>query len=1430
MLDKKSTSTHPQSQRTFRCPSIPFYLKALLLTCASTVAYMSLRGSRFGENISSETNSNPIVTLGNAAVEASPTYFVADLTIFSLSIPSSESLINLEDASALTSQTSEEIERPGEADKKPDFLPQRHLLQASIQMGQELEPVVANPTPNHFIQIGDDYTYELEQVFPEDYFLVGASVPSWLKLNYEQVASYQENNANAFGVNVSNGTLFVTDERSGLQIFDIRNLASPILLSNYTVTGSSNNPIGIAVSGEVAFLAYMSDGLHILNISNLTSPRLLSNYKASDSPVYRLLVSDQMAFIACGPEGFQILNVSDPEDPKPLGRYKVKNVSPYTQVYRVVVSKNTAFLAYQCEGLHILDVSNLTAPKLLKIYPHPDESEIYGVAVSGDTLFVADFNAGLHILNVSDPKSPQVLKIYSNVKQAWDVMVLGNIAFVAGFSVELYILDVRNPSQPQLLGEIPAGKAPIYSITVSGNSLFMANGIAGVQIFDLRSGTLMGFTPPSVEEGHKWLISINAHALNGSCTTDAFLLTADNLPQLIQYTLTDQALSPGKPFTLALKMDRLFSTNISHLDFSLYQNDGSILPDWLEFIQKPKFLFRNDSYSATNDGHIIGAAISDKTVFMVTSYAGLKILDISDPIHPKPLGNTGKGNSPGARRVVVSGNTLLVLVSPVPSGSEGLLVFDVSDRAHPQKCDHPIGRTDQTQDVAAFGNRVFVANTTGGLSIWKFNDPRNPQFLGSYRVQDDYILRIAASTNIVFMAGYNVGLYTLNVSDPVHPKQLGTLPAGRGSIGDIAILGNTIFMVGKIMEDRGAGLLISDVSNPARPQILNYYPINSVDARMVTAANDMVFVSLGLAGLLILDVKNPMYPRQLNTYSPGNNGFVNSAVISGDTVFVADGNAGLLILNIRDWQFKIMANPTVGDAKNYYLNLTATDKIGASVSIPFTMRVEGPPKVNTPMPSKYAEVGNLFSFNIPPDTFTHPNFDPLIFNLSYADQQAELPKWLDFNKLSMTLSGTPGDQDKGIVRLRFIATDQRRRSNHTDFNLTVVSAPTPVLPQPLPLVQGRFFREWIPLEGIFDGGGQPFIYNLTVADNDKTVFDWLSYNFWSQLELRGRVPSSIAIGSLNLFVHAKTKSGYEARSPLRLSIEPNLPPELKEPISAKTATVGEKFDFVLPAGTFVGRNRDELSYTASLLGETNLPPWLTFVKESEKVWRFKGTPGGWDTNPFWSKTMTIQVTAYNPDRKSENTSFNLTVNGTSALGLMLKIATPLLSAYGLFRKRSVALNRLCYKRRQKPPRTLEAGQPFSLPLSTPSDKIGSIRVKTRHVPPKGCAGLLDCQRFFRPPIHYLKLPYDPLAEGMLPRWMEYKKVENTLEGILPFGTYEELMVCVKDRSGVIQEHFVLKIEGAGLDVESNKQTGLIHPKFNIQDDEAKDMRSGLLRS
>ncbi len=95
----------------------------------------------------------------------------------------------------------------------------------------------------------------------------------------------------------------------------------------------------------------------------------------------------------------------------------------------------------------------------------------------------------------------------------------------------------------------------------------------------------------------------------------------------------------------------------------------------------------------------------------------------------------------------------------------------------------------------------------------------------------------------------------------------------------------------------------------------------------------------------------------------------------------------------------------------------------------------------------------------------------------------------------------------------------------------------------------------------------------------------------------------------------------------------NDPPEVDAGIANRSTWEGVKFYFRIPADAFTDGDGDGLAHGATLAGGEGLPSWLSFAGTT-----FSGTPDDPDVG-----TVSIEVTATDPDGESVTTSFDLTV-------------------------------------------------------------------------------------------------------------------------------------------------------------------------------------------
>ncbi len=137
------------------------------------------------------------------------------------------------------------------------------------------------------------------------------------------------------GVFARDHTCFVADAELGLQIVDISNPDSKVIIGAADTPGYA---YGVFVKDTLAFVADGHEGLSIINVADSTNPKRIG---VLDLPglARNVIVVDTLAFVACGSGGVSMVNVKDPQNPILVSTLNL----PYT--YDVDVKARVLFVA-----------------------------------------------------------------------------------------------------------------------------------------------------------------------------------------------------------------------------------------------------------------------------------------------------------------------------------------------------------------------------------------------------------------------------------------------------------------------------------------------------------------------------------------------------------------------------------------------------------------------------------------------------------------------------------------------------------------------------------------------------------------------------------------------------------------------------------------------------------------------------------------------------------------------------------------------------------------------------------------------------------------------------------------------------------------------------------------------------------------------------
>lgn len=285
----------------------------------------------------------------------------------------------------------------------------------------------------------------------------------------------------------------------------------------------------------------------------------------------------------------------------------------------------------------------------------------------------------------------------------------------------------------------------------------------------------------------------------------------------------------------------------------------------------------------------------------------LEVVDISDPLCPRPVGRTEPLGDP-VQAVYVSGHYAFVAAE-----DGGLHIVDVSDPTAPRG----VGRywLPWAKDVTVAGHHAFVM-ASDGMYVLDVADPSSPSLVGVYHYEwrDRWRSPWVRISGQYAFAYVDYVLRILDVSNPSAPIQVGEIPTIIwAGFQDLYIDGSHAYLV----HDYGyrVSLRVLDISNPLTPVETGYCLLAEhvwVNARAVHAWGDYVCVimdctsstpgPLPYVALAVVNVSDPGAPAVLSTVA-----FRDAGGLAGD-VWLAQG-AAFLALEGETLQVVDLADP-----------------------------------------------------------------------------------------------------------------------------------------------------------------------------------------------------------------------------------------------------------------------------------------------------------------------------------------------------------------------------------------------------------------------------------------------------------------------------------------------------------------------------------------
>ena len=540
------------------------------------------------------------------------------------------------------------------------------------------------------------------------------------------------------------GTSVPAGDAVSLYIIDVSDPITPVLAATY---GSFDHFRDVAVSGSHAYLACCVGsewGVMVLDITDPVHPQEVGF--CPTPPVgngQQIVVSGGYAYLRTQ-EGLRILDISDPFAPVLVGS------CPETGGGRPVAVAEP----YACVGcwgpvywgLVVVDISDPTAPVLVGVCSEVDYTE--NVTVSGDYAYPVG-GSGFQVVDISTPTAPVRVGVCAISGNATGVAVSGDLAYV-GASGGFSLIDVSDPTAPTQIG-LRTTWGDASEVIISGRYAYVAAMNAGLRVIDMADPA----GPVEVGTCSGWCI--RHIALAGS-----YVFGATRPGGIVAIDVSD----PTNPTEVGrwLSTDWCCPPRIAisgHYAYLAMLGEGGVMVIDISDPASPMPV----AFCPTSGPHCGSEIAISGIVAYLSTWAGVDMLDISDPLHPEQIGMVpgALGPMPGAEwacDITVSGSCLFVASDRI------LQIFDISNPALPSLVTE-VELPDSVTDVTVLGSRAYVSLYEDGrnaLRVLDISDPAAPFLVGAYADGGSGWPEVnaAVSEDYLFFAGGGYGIYVFD--------------------------------------------------------------------------------------------------------------------------------------------------------------------------------------------------------------------------------------------------------------------------------------------------------------------------------------------------------------------------------------------------------------------------------------------------------------------------------------------------------------------------------------------------------------------------------------------------------------------------------------------------------------------------------------------
>jgi len=445
------------------------------------------------------------------------------------------------------------------------------------------------------------------------------------------------------------GNTLVVVTSSGLQLYDLTTVGTPILLGTFDMEGQK---ITVDASGDTAFVLRSDDFLEVVDISDPAAVEMLGQVQLP-ADMRQVRSFGDRVLVSSFDSGVIAVDVSTPAQPVIVGSIGLPSA------HRIGALADKALIVRQ-------NTVNLVDPTMIELWDLSlvdSIGSVLSVTVTNEIAYVTGFLSGTVAVDVSDPANPVAMGGISHFGFGFGVAQKNGLVFVADGVPGLVVMDFTDPVNPALLAQI-SSLGPIIDLAFAGNTL--------MAIVQPLNGEPVSLLMLDVSEPANPVVVAQMNSPDWEGTR--IYLEGDRLvvPHLNQALALYDISTPTSPVLLGTWDQPMDAHAVAMSGDLIFIARNDFLTDYLSILDftdpgSPVLVAEKTLFDGAKDIAIFGDYLL---------YAGVDqyhLWDVSNVEAPKDIAEVSRGDN-GGGQIARSGS-----IAYLSEGDAGLRIFDISD-------------------------------------------------------------------------------------------------------------------------------------------------------------------------------------------------------------------------------------------------------------------------------------------------------------------------------------------------------------------------------------------------------------------------------------------------------------------------------------------------------------------------------------------------------------------------------------------------------------------------------------------------------------------------------------------------------------------------------------------------------------------------------